>query len=249
MHIRDIIDRLDSLSESSDYVDKALAEAPASLKDKIDPSQFNGILQLDLAAAQEKAREILDQSGLSNPRKRQQLLSNIEAARNPADVVKLLYNFYLAGDGNAVIGSRYGARFNEADDTDLDDDADDMNNWEKSKLGMAPDEIERSMRSDSDAVDSEIDVDLPAIEVDPEAESVEKEKFDLMFDIEDYQDRGISASSKTFSVEHLRDMPIEALRQIHAMVVGSDDESEETEDMGQDADEIEIDRLKKLAGR
>lgn len=60
--------------------------------------------------------------------------------------------------------------------------------------------------------------------------SAETDEYKLLFDIEDYQDRGLSAAHKMFDVNKLREMPIEVIQKIHQLVTGLEDaEGEEVE--------------------
>lgn len=60
--------------------------------------------------------------------------------------------------------------------------------------------------------------------------SPETDEYKLLFAIEDYQDRGLSAAHKMFDVNKLREMPIEVIQKIHQLVTGLEDaEGEEVE--------------------
>lgn len=121
-------------------------------------------------------------------------------------------------------------------------------------------ELERSTRGDyKDTVDvekdweddtSDFEQDLAAKFKDVGSEDEESEKFNLLFDIEDFQDRGLSASDKTFDVSRLRDLPLETLRNIHLQVVGDDTSANETDEVVQETEQLdEIAPLVALAGR
>ena len=73
-----------------------------------------------------------------------------------------------------------------------------------------------------DDVDQRDDFRLP--DVGAHDASAETNEHELLFDIQDYQDRGISAAHKTFDVDKLRDMPIEIIQKIHQMVTGVEEE-------------------------
>lgn len=92
-------------------------KSPKELDEKsavLDTNAINDIAKLPHGAAKEKAQEMLAAS-TTTPDKKYYLSNQIDKTRNTMAVVKLLYDMVMAGEGNSVIGSSYGRRFNEED--------------------------------------------------------------------------------------------------------------------------------------
>jgi hypothetical protein len=108
-----------------DYGDFPIDEATPP--PTIDPAEVNALAKMAPDAARSKALDIVMNSN-TNDRKKEYLTRNISAARNTMEIIKLLFNMILAGEGNAVQGSnqRYNNKFKEGLE-----EAYDMNNGYK----------------------------------------------------------------------------------------------------------------------
>lgn len=123
----------DMMNSSDDM--SADAEAPASdfpideaRSSDINPDEIKALTGMQVDAAKARAQEIIAAS-TTGDNKKSYLANQINRARTTMDVVGLLYNMILAGEGNAVQGSRYGRKFGNAMEEafDLQNGYDDIN--------------------------------------------------------------------------------------------------------------------------
>lgn len=114
----------------------------------IKPEDLKSLEKMDFETAKEAAKEMLTKA--KTTKRQQRLLMNIERTRNLTDLLALMYNSVLAGDGLATIGSKWQERYNEAKDPkdtetldmfgdDSDNESDDDSDDDSEKL----DEIKR----------------------------------------------------------------------------------------------------------
>jgi len=113
----DFSDDADALASAGhgsdeDYGDFPMDEARGS---DINPDEVNTLITLPVEAAKIRAQEIIAASTTSD-NKKSYLLNQINRARTSKDVTSLMYNMILAGEGNAVQGSRYGKKFNSMEE-------------------------------------------------------------------------------------------------------------------------------------
>jgi len=95
-----------------DYGDFPVDEARSS---DINPEEVKSLATMTADAAKARAQEIIAASTTSD-NKKSYLANQINRARTAMDVASLMYNMILAGEGNAVQGSRYGKKFNSMEE-------------------------------------------------------------------------------------------------------------------------------------
>lgn len=154
-----------------------MQEARAKKGSSIDPEAVNALASLDVETAKEKAEEILANSTTTDAKK-SHLIYNLQNTRSTAQVVALLYNAILAGEGLRVADSKWHT--NEDADETVDNDYSE--------------------------------------EIQEESEDVSE----LIAQIRDIQDSGLSMSDKHYDVEKLMLQKPEMIKRIHAKVLGSD---------------------------
>lgn len=93
----------------------------------INPDEVKALSSMQVDAAKARAQEIIAASTTGDNKKRY-LANQINRARTTVDIVGLLYNMILAGEGNAVQGSGYSRKFNNAMEEDINNGYDDINN-------------------------------------------------------------------------------------------------------------------------
>lgn len=81
----------------------------------IDPADVKSLERMGTDEAKAKASEMVQNSRTSQQRKAK-LISNIGKSRNTMQVLQLMYNLLLAGDGMSTIGSKWQGKYNEAVD-------------------------------------------------------------------------------------------------------------------------------------
>lgn len=81
----------------------------------IDPADVKSLERMGTEDAKAKAAEMVQNSRTSDQRKAK-LISNIGKSRNTMQVLQLMYNLLLAGDGMSTIGSKWQGKYNEAVD-------------------------------------------------------------------------------------------------------------------------------------
>lgn len=81
----------------------------------IDPAEVKSLERMDVESAKQKAAELIQNSRTSDARK-SKLIGNVGKAKNVVQVLQLMYNLLLAGDGHATIGSKWQDKYNEAVD-------------------------------------------------------------------------------------------------------------------------------------
>ena len=111
----------------------------------LDSDTLNSMAGLDVDTAKAQAIELINDTGTSD-KKKVYLTRQVEGARSTDDVIALLYNMLLAGEGLGSIKSNYNKRFESVDEsTESDDDSDDTS------------EESEASDSDDDGVDSDCD--------------------------------------------------------------------------------------------
>jgi len=92
----------------------------------INPEEVKSLATMPVDAAKARAHEIIAASTTSD-NKKSYLANQINRARSAMDVTSLMYNMILAGEGNAVQGSRYGKKFGNSMEEDINNGYDDVN--------------------------------------------------------------------------------------------------------------------------
>jgi hypothetical protein len=104
--------------------DEEFEEAAGKRASDIDPNEVNSMMRLPHEAAVARAQEILAASTTSD-NKKSYLANQLNRSRNTQQVVKLLYDMILKGEGHGVQGSSYSKKFDE--EFDLQNGYDDIN--------------------------------------------------------------------------------------------------------------------------
>jgi len=123
----DFSDDADALASAGhgsdeDYGDFPMDEARSS---DINPEEVSALATMQVDAAKARAHEIIAASTTSD-NKKSYLANQVNRARTAMDVTSLMFNMILAGEGNAVQGSRYGKKFNSMEE-DINNGYDDIN--------------------------------------------------------------------------------------------------------------------------
>jgi len=79
----------------------------------IDAGEVKSLEKMDINGAKAKATEIIQGSRTSDARK-MKLISNVQRSRTVTQVLQLMYNLLLAGDGMSTVGSKWQSKYNEA---------------------------------------------------------------------------------------------------------------------------------------
>ena len=79
----------------------------------IDAAEVKSLEKMDIESAKQKAAELIQGSRTSDKRK-MKLISNVGKARNVMQVLQLMYNLLLAGDGLSTTDSKWQKQYNEA---------------------------------------------------------------------------------------------------------------------------------------
>jgi len=79
----------------------------------IDPAELKSLERMDVESAKAKAAEMIQGSKTSDKRKAQ-LVHNVSKSRNVVQVLQLMYNLMLSGDGLSTVGSKWQKKYNEA---------------------------------------------------------------------------------------------------------------------------------------
>lgn len=111
-------------SVSAKPVGGALSK-PAEPADKksanLDPSEINSLAKMSFDDAKAKAAEMIAAS-TTNDTKKSFLSTQLGKARNNMDLVSILYNMFLKGEGHGVQGSRYSKKFDRGMEENLNED-------------------------------------------------------------------------------------------------------------------------------
>ena len=104
----------DGAYSTQDGMEESGTVSSAGRKGSMDANAINDIATLDIDSAKAAAIDIITGSSTTD-RKRMQLLRNVENARRPDQVVALLYNMLLAGEGMSSSG-KWNSRYGESKD-------------------------------------------------------------------------------------------------------------------------------------
>lgn len=77
---------------------------------KIDPNKIKAMQKMDYQSALKSAMDIIDASNTDKIRK-SALLQSLSNTRSTMDVMRLMYNLILSGEGHSVIDSDYQKKF------------------------------------------------------------------------------------------------------------------------------------------
>ena len=89
----------------------------------IDPAEVKSLERMDVDSAKEKAAEIIQNSRTSDKRKAK-LVNNVSKANSVVQVLQLMYNLLLAGDGLSTTDSKWQKKYNEETDPKSGEDSD-----------------------------------------------------------------------------------------------------------------------------
>lgn len=99
----------ESLANSSEHLGLEESDLEEK-KSTIDPEEVNALMQMPLAMAKEKAVDMIMKSNTGDSKKNY-LVKQVQDSFKIDNVVGVLYNMILSGEGHGVVGSRYGKKF------------------------------------------------------------------------------------------------------------------------------------------
>lgn len=96
----------------------------------IDPAEVKSLERMDVESAKQKAADMIQSSRTSDSRKAK-LINNVSKARNVVQVLQLMYNLLLAGEGHSTTDSKWQKKYNEAVDPHDDQTMDMFGDYEE----------------------------------------------------------------------------------------------------------------------